>query len=63
VLFTIIKSINGNIFGGLVEKAWDSTDKYVDPKAFIFSLVNKENKPFKFMSTSGANAVSCVSSY
>jgi hypothetical protein len=26
-------------------------------------LVSKENKPFKFMSTSGDNAVSCVSSY
>jgi hypothetical protein len=45
---TIIKSTNGNIFGGFTEKAWDSSSGYViDPKAFVFSLVNNENKPFK----------------
>ncbi len=60
---TIIKSTNGNIFGGFVEKAWDSSDQqYLDPKAFIFSLVNKENKPFKAMCTNDATAI-CCSSY
>ena len=47
---TIIKSTNGNIFGGFTEKAWVSTSGYVkDPKAFIISLVKKDNKPFKAM--------------
>jgi hypothetical protein len=59
---TIIKSEHGNIFGGFTEKAWDSASRYVtDPKAFIFSLVNKKNKPFKVMCTNGTNAIYCYS--
>ena len=59
---TIIKSTTGNIFGGFTEKAWDSSGKYYrDPKAFIFSLVNKENKPVKVMCTNGADAIYCQS--
>jgi len=44
----VIKSTNDNIFGGFTEKQWTS-DKCVvsDPKAYIFSLINQENKPFK----------------
>ena len=62
--FTVVKSEYGNIFGGFTEKAWDSSDKYyADPKAFIFSLVNKENKPFKVNCTNGADAIGCSSSY
>jgi len=57
---TIIKSEHGNIFGGFTEKAWDSSDKYyLDPKAFIFSLVNKENKSFKVLCSNGAVAIGC----
>ena len=45
---TIIKSTSGNIFGGFAEKAWVSSNQWiVDPKAYIFSIVNKDNKPFK----------------
>ncbi len=45
---TIIKSTKGNIFGGFTEQAWNSYDEFVaDPNAFIFSLINKEYKPFK----------------
>ena len=59
--FTVVKSEYGNIFGGFTEKAWDSSDKYyADPKAFIFSLVNKENKPFKVNCTNGADAIGCL---
>jgi hypothetical protein len=36
---TIIKSEHGNIFGGFTKKIWDY---FVDPKAFIFSKVNKK---------------------
>ncbi len=59
---TIIKSTNGNIFGGFTEKAWDSSSGYViDPKAFVFSLVNNENKPFKALCTNGSSAIQCHS--
>ena len=53
---TMIKSTDGKIFGGFVKKAWDSTGNgYTDFKAFIFSLVNKENKPFKLMYKNAEN--------
>jgi len=59
---TIIKSEHGNIFGGFTEKARNSSDRYyADPEAFIFSLVNKENKPFKVMCTNGFDAIHCES--
>jgi hypothetical protein len=39
----VIKSENGNIFGGYTTKAWDSNwESVTDPNAFIFSLINKE---------------------
>ncbi len=47
---TIIKTTNGNIFGVFAEKAWTQSP-VVDTKAFIISLINKENKPFKAMTT------------
>ncbi len=40
----IIKSKNGNQFGGYAEKSW--THK-ADPNSFIFSLINLENNPLK----------------
>jgi len=59
---TIIKSEHGNIFGGFTEKARVSADQYVaDPEAFIFSLINKENKPFEAMCTNSTNAIYCYS--
>jgi hypothetical protein len=68
---TIIKSTNGNIFGGFAEKAWTSDTNVKDPKSFIISLVNQENKPFKAMNTSSLHeyddnefyALHCHSSY
>lgn len=56
---TVIKATSGNIFGGFTEKSWRSQIEYVqDPKAFIFSLVNKEQKPFKAMCLhNGQNAI------
>ena len=59
---TVIKSEHGNIFGGFTEKAWNSSGGFVaDPKAFIFSLVNKENKPFKAVCTNSEYAIYCSS--
>lgn len=47
---TVILTTNGNVFGGFTEKHWignkDGINVY-DPNAFIFSLINKDNKPFK----------------
>ncbi len=45
---TVVKATSGNILGGYTEKAWHSKNRWIaDPKAFIFSLVNKEEDPFK----------------
>jgi hypothetical protein len=49
----IIKSSNGNVFGGYTEQSWSNTgpvSEFIDksdPNAFIFSLINKENRPLK----------------
>jgi len=61
---TIIKVTNGNIFGAFTEKAWTNGKiSVLDPKAFIISLINKENKPFKAMINSGYSKGYKVSSY
>jgi len=47
---TVIEAKSGNIFGGFTEQEWQSEGGFVtDPKALIFSLVNKEEKPFKVL--------------
>ena len=44
----IIKSDNGNVFGGFTEKSWSPKYGYIsDQNAFIFSLINLDNKPLK----------------
>ena len=44
----IIQSTNGNIFGGYTEQTWNHTGAHkVDPNSYIFSLINKLNKPIK----------------
>jgi len=56
---TVVKATSGNIFGGFTEKAWHSINEWItDPKAFIFSLVNKEEDPFKaIVSNEGKYAI------
>jgi hypothetical protein len=47
---SVVKAASGNIFGGYTMQAWHSKKAYIeDPHAFIFSLVNKEEDPFKSM--------------
>jgi len=60
---TVIKANSGNIFGGFTEQKWHSRGGFVtDPNAFIFSLVNKEEKPFKVLcSNEGKEAIGCDS--
>ena len=50
---TIVNSSNGNIFGGFTSAQWNSTVSLdYDKSAFIFSLVNKENRPLIFEQSS-----------
>ena len=58
---TVIKAKSGNIFGGFTVQKWHSRVKWVtDHNAFIFSLVNKEENPFKAMcSNEGKQAIRC----
>jgi hypothetical protein len=62
---TIIKvKGNSNIFGGYTDAAWDSSNNFKeDHNAFIFSLVNKENKPVKIpiKKNDFADAIYCSS--
>jgi hypothetical protein len=45
---TIVKTTLGYIFGGYADLHWDSVSYWqLDQEAFIFSLLNKENKPAK----------------
>ena len=60
---TVIKSTNGNVFGGLTETPWSSIGKHIpDSNAMIFSLINKENKSFKVLCSNDSNeAIGCYS--
>jgi hypothetical protein len=62
---TIIKAISSDfIFGGYTEAKWQSLggDKS-DPNAFIFSLINKDNKPCKMNVSDPNKAIYCDSRY
>ena len=56
---TIVKSTSGNIFGGFTSVLWNSFGTWQhDKSAFIFSLVNKENRPLIFEhSSSDINSI------
>ena len=63
----IIKTKNGNVFGGYTEQSWSNSDPQIDnidkpdPKAFIFSLINKEDRPLK-IKCSPNNGIRCSNS-
>ena len=45
---SVIRSSNGNVFGGYTEQSWSGSHQVkTDLSAFIFSLINKQNKPLK----------------
>ena len=60
----IIKSENGNVFGGYTEQSWfsiGSENKSLnksDPNSFIFSFINKDNKSIKIKGSEN-NGISC----
>ena len=58
---TIIRTTNGCIFGGFTAIEWDCTSGYkVDPKAFIFSLVNFSSMPlFIPVKSGGKQSIFC----
>eukprot|EP01080_Neovahlkampfia_damariscottae_P005802 gene5802-9625_t len=57
---TVIKSSNGNIFGGYTSSSWDQTSTYkYDSDAFIFSLKNKDQKVIKMDKISGKESIYC----
>ena len=55
----IVKSENGNVFGGYTEKSWSSYEN--DSNAFIFSLINKLNKPIKMKCICPDKSIYCFS--
>jgi hypothetical protein len=45
---TVVKSKNGNIFGGYTDLDWSKTQSLkTDQNAFIFSLINHDNTPIR----------------
>ena len=59
----IIKSKNGNLFGGYTEQSWSgSCDRKADSNAFIFSLINKLNEPI-LIECFQNDVICCRSSY
>ena len=61
---TLIRTTQSYVFGGYTEAAWSQKGGYVnDPNAFIFSLVNKENKPIHIPCSQPPNAIYCNSIY
>jgi hypothetical protein len=61
---TVIKTTNGNIFGGYTEQLWNHTIGYkTDKNAFIFSLVNIDRNPIKMKIKTPHYAIWCDVSY
>jgi hypothetical protein len=62
---TIIKVKSSDfIFGGYTEAEWESCEEEKsDPNAFIFSLINKDNKPCKINVSDPNRAIYCSSRF
>ena len=61
---TIVKTTNGNIFGGYTDLPWSSPTTYIvhiDNNAFTFSLVNEKNQPFISMPKNQEGSIKCNS--
>jgi hypothetical protein len=62
--FVIIKSELGNVFGGYTEQNWTPSDSFkTDKNFFVFSLINKHNKPLKLRSSDATKGISCRSNF
>lgn len=61
---TIIKSADGNIFGGYTQAKWSSNTMWCnDSNAYLFSLVNPMNQPFVSKIRNPSNAIYCSPSF
>jgi hypothetical protein len=61
---TIIKSSNGNIFGGYTEAAWASNGSWTSYKEnFVFSLLNKDNQAVKLKASAEKSGISRNTNY
>ncbi len=62
---TILKAKQSSyIFGGFTAVSWDSSSDYKsDPNAFIFSLINKHNRPLKMKCHNQNYAIYCSKNY
>jgi len=55
----LIKSINGNVFGGYTEQSWSGKGYKSDPNSFVFSLINTKNKPLKIKLSNNFSIYCC----
>jgi hypothetical protein len=54
----------GNVFGGFTEQSWSGNDAWkADDNSFIFSLINKDNRPLKLKCPDPTKAIWCSSNY
>jgi len=60
---TIVKAKKSKyVFGGYTEAVWDCSNQYkTDPKAFLISLINKDNLPCKMATTNPEFSIYCGS--
>jgi len=56
--FIMIKSENGNVFGGYTEQSWSGNGPKNDSNAFIFSFINRLKRPLKIKSNS-CDSITC----
>jgi len=59
----VIKSTNGNVFGGYTEQSWTGSGFKTDPNAFIFSLINEDSEPLKIKCDRPDEAIYCSTEY
>jgi hypothetical protein len=59
--FTILKALGSSyIFGGFTSINWDCSGQFKsDPNAFLFSLTNKDNKPYKIRQINTTQSIYC----
>lgn len=60
----VIKSTQDNVFGGYTDQDWSGNRIFKnDPNSFIFSLINKQNKPTVIKCNEYEHAIFCDSFY
>ena len=62
--FVIIKSTNGNVFGGYTQQSWSGINQYkADPNAFLFSFINQHNTKVTMKCTISSYAIYANKTY